>query len=347
MRFVSRLEKESIEVDLKRQARLSPEYTLSSESRGRLRDEPLSEWRTCFELDRDRIIHAHSYRSLRDKAQVHIFPQDQLLTTRLIHTEEVYQVAWSICNFLGLNTVLAEAIARGHDVGHAPFGHVGERKLTEIMRRYLCDQGYVFDHAKNSVYVLDNLERDGEGINMTYEVRDGIDRHSSKGASLDGEPDLPATAEGQVVRLSDKIAYTCGDLDDALRVNILSRSSLPQAELKLLGEMKKHWIGAMIHAVVESSIKEQQICFCGDVYEAFSSVRRFMYKNVYGVGVMEDEQRKAGGVIERVFDYIMDTQFKGLDQKTAARKTLDIVAGMTDVAIMRFEREKFVPKGLY
>lgn len=347
LKIIDRLAKEHNEVALVESGFLSPLYTLSSMSKGRQREESPSAWRTCFEIDRDRIIHSNSYRRLRDKAQVHILPKEQNLTTRLIHTEEVYQIADSICNFLGLNRTLAEAIARGHDLGHTPFGHVGESALTDIMRFYLKDESYVFDHAVYGLEVIGRLERDGRGLNATAEVRDGILNHSTGVSDLRDAKNTPFTPEGLVVLYSDKIAYTAGDLEDAMRVGILDRGSLPKAAMGVLGPGKPDWIRTMIDAVVESSVESQRVDFNGPRFEAFTDVRKFMYKKVYGGDYAKEQQIKSKRAMRLVFGHIMETRFSGLDQKSAAFKALDEVACMTDVSLTRYFKDKFLPREVY
>jgi len=344
---VDRVAKEQNEISLTLSGFLSPLYTLSSASKGRQREEVPSAWRTCFELDRDRIIHSNSYRRLRDKAQVHILPKEQNLTTRLIHTEEVYQIADSICNFLGLNRTLAEAIARGHDLGHTPFGHVGESALTEIMRFYLKDKDYVFDHAVYGLDVIDRLERDGRGINATVEVRDGILNHSTGVSDLRDAKNTPSTPEGLIVLYSDKIAYTAGDLEDAMRVGILDKASLPKTAMDVLGAGKPDWIRSMIDAVVESSVEFQRVGFHGPRFDAFTEVRKFMYKKVYGGDYAKSQQAKSKRAMRLVFDHIIETRFSDLDQRSAAFKALDEVACMTDVSLVAYLKENIIPSHVY
>lgn len=347
IQIIDRVAKERNEVALVGSGFLSPIYTLSSMSQGRQKEERPSSWRTCFELDRDRVIHSNSYRRLRDKAQVHILPKEQNLTTRLIHTEEVYQIADSICNFLGLNRTLAEAIARGHDLGHTPFGHVGESALTDIMQFYLKDKDYLFDHAVYGLHVIDSLERDGRGLNATAEVRDGILNHSTGVSDLRDAKNRPFTPEGMVVLYSDKIAYTAGDLEDAMRVGILDKGSLPKAAMDVLGLGKPEWIRTMIEAVVESSVESQRVDFHGPRFDAFTDVRKFMYKKVYGGDYAKVQQAKSKRAVRLVFDHIMETRFQDLEQRSAAFKTLDEVACMTDVSLVAYLKENIIPSHVY
>jgi dGTPase len=347
LRLITRKEKEEAERQLIRLGLLSPMYTLSSDSKGRARKERESAWRTCFERDVDRIIYSMAYRRMRNKTQVVLLPMDQHLTTRMIHTEEVYQVARGICSFLGLNRVLAEAIARGHDLGHTPFGHAGEEVLTEIIRELTGNKKYKFHHAKYGLEIVDRVEKNGRGLNLTYEVKDGIGKHSDGKKGLDAKVQLPATPEGRVARISDKISYVCSDLDDLLRVGVIKRSRIPKSALKLLGPRKSRWIGTLNRAVVGCSLATGDIAFYGDVYGAFEEIRQFMYDTAYGKGEMEKEFEKARETIRSVFMRVMETEFSGLDQKVAAFKALDVVACMTDQSILKYYVDNFVPRGPY
>jgi dGTPase len=327
---------------------------LSSRSKGRAKpedDENGDEWRTCFERDVGKIIHSMAYHRLRDKAQVVLLPVDPNLTTRLTHSEDVYQIAVGICSFLGLNEKLAEAIARGHDLGHTPFGHIGEDALTNIVRRILNDPRYVFHHARYSLEIVDRVEKDGRGLNLNYEVRDGILKHSAGASSLDCKADLPETYEGRVVRLADKIAYTFSDIDDAIRVGIIKESELPWSELALFGPRKSKWIGAANKAVVESSLEfddgVQDIRFRGRYFEAFEAIRSFMYRNVYGSERLSDERNKAKWIVEQVFERILESQPQTLDQNAAVLNTIDVVACMTDRSIVNYFQDNFVPRGQF
>jgi dGTPase len=347
LRLITREHKEDAEVALIGLGLLSPMYTLSSASKGRRFPEEPNNWRTCFERDNDRIIYSQAYRRLRNKTQVVLLPTEQHLTTRMIHTEEVYQVARGICSFLGLNQKLAEAIARGHDLGHVPFGHAGEKALTDIMQDVLGNQEYKFHHARYGLEIVDRVEKDGKGLNLTEEVRDGILKHTLGASGLSEAADLPITPEGRVVRLSDKIAYLCSDLDDAIRVGIIKEIDIPCVELDLLGPRKSKWIGSLNKAVVESSIEAGDISFTGEYFEAFETIRNFMYKRVYGSGRMEAEFVKAKKLVKLVFMDVLEKRFERLSREEAAKKTLDVVACMTDQSIVAYFNENFVPKQVY
>ncbi|MFH1063957.1 MAG: HD domain-containing protein [Candidatus Woesearchaeota archaeon] len=348
MKLITRKHKEDREQVLKLSGFLSEEYALSSETQGRRNpEERVSQWRTEYERDYDRIIYSEAFRRLRNKTQVVLMPLDQLLTTRMTHSYEVLQVALRNCSHLGLNETLAAAIALGHDLGHIPFGHAGESALTKIMKDLLHDPSYEFHHARYGLDIVDRVEKGGRGLNLTEEVRDGILKHSLGASGLDKDMDLPITYEGKVVRLADKLAYTCSDLEDALRLEMIRESDIPQAEFKLLGPRKSKWIGSLNRNFVEMSIAEGDICLKGDHLDAFEVLRSFMYKNVYGGGKLKAEFKKAKRMIELVFDHVMENRFSDLDQKEAAYKTLDVVAGMTDQSLLTYFQEEFVPQRVY
>lgn len=346
LRLITRLEKEQAEVLLLNAGLISPAYTLSSASRGRVNLEDPKQWRTCFELDRGRIVYSHAYRRLRDKAQVYMLPLEANLTTRLIHTEEVVQIACSIAGFLGLNKTLTEAITRGHDIGHTPFGHFGELVFSKIMQTYLGDPTYKFHHAKYGLEIVDRLEKDGKGLNLTYEVRDGILKHTLGSGSI-LSADKPFTLEGQIVMLADKVQYICGDIDDSVRIGALAESDLPQSALKRLGVTKSNRIATLITAIVDCSIKSDTINFCGEVYESFEEIRRYMYMNVYGGETVHAQQKIIGSAIERVFDHVMHEKYADLSQEDAVLRTLDDVACMTDVSLTQYCKQNFVPHSLF
>jgi len=229
---------------------LSPKACLSARSRGRLRPEQPHSIRTAFQRDRDRIIHCKSFRRLKHKTQVFLSPFGDHYRTRLTHTLEVSQIARTIARALRLNEDLTEAIALGHDLGHTPFGHAGEETLNELLPGGFC-------HYEQSLRVVDKLEYDGRGLNLTFEVRDGIYKHSKgRGEILDDDPEsMPATLEGQVVRISDVIAYVNHDLDDALRAGLLNEDSLPSRLVDVLGKLHATRIDRLVMDVVDSSLK--------------------------------------------------------------------------------------------
>jgi dGTPase len=348
VKLSTRQDKEDMEQFLYDNGYLWDRYTFSSKSRGRTRDEPEdNDRRTCFQRDVDRIVYSHAYRRLRSKTQAFLLPREPELTTRLIHTEEVTQIARGICYNLRLNHVLAEAIARGHDLGHTPFGHKGEEILTEIMSSLLDDPDYEFHHADYGLEIVDRVEKGGKGMNLTHEVRDGIQNHSIGRKKMDGAANLPYTAEGRVTMWSDKIAYVCGDLDDALRIGFMKRSEFPQSELNFLGEKKSEWINTCIHGLIHSTEKEGDIAFKGNHYEAFETIRQFLYNNAYGHRELKPQFDKAGEMMKLVFNHVMETQFRRFDQSDAAYKTLDVVACMTDRSIVRYMTDNYIPQGSF
>ena len=248
------------------EAYLSPYATLSKNSLGRLRDEEPCDIRPVFQRDRDRILHCKAFRRLKDKTQVFLAPEGDHYRTRLTHTLEVSQNARTIAKALRLNEDLAEAIALGHDLGHTPFGHAGERALNRV-----CPYG--FEHSEQSVRTVDVLEKDGQGLNLTFEVRDGIRNHQTKGN--------PATLEGKIVRLSDKIAYLHHDCDDAIRAGILKEEDIPKEIQEAVGRTTGERLDHFIHDIVTNSSGKNEICMSPAVGEGLKKLRAFLYVNVY------------------------------------------------------------------
>ncbi len=245
---------------------LSPYASLSQDTKGRDRWEPLCDIRPEYQRDRDRILHCKSFRRLKHKTQVFLAPEGDHYRTRLTHTLEVAQIARTIARSLRLNESLTEAIALGHDLGHTPFGHSGERVLNEI-----CEEGFV--HSNQSVRVVELLEKDGIGLNLTKEVRDGILNHRTSGR--------PSTLEGCIVRLSDKIAYINHDIDDAIRGRILVESDLPAEYTELLGGSVRDRLNNMIHDIISHSLDKPRIQMSPGMEEAMSGLRKWMFLNVY------------------------------------------------------------------
>ena len=244
-------------------------------TRGRLREEPECDIRTAFQRDRDRILHCNAFRRLKHKTQVFLSPEGDHYRTRLTHTLEVSQIARTIARALRLNEDLTEAIALGHDLGHTPFGHAGERALNEIY-----DGG--FRHYEHSLRVVDKLEKGGRGLNLTFEVRDGIFRHTT------GEQAV--TLEGRIVRLADKIAYLNHDIDDAVRAGVMAESDIPLDVRTTLGESKSKRIDTLVRSVIDNST--DTIAMALDVEQALSELNRFMFKNVYTNPVCKGEEKK-------------------------------------------------------
>jgi len=325
---------------------LSPCAALSADSRGRAVAESSDPVRTDYQRDRDRIIHlCRAFRRLAHKTQVFISPKEDHLRTRLSHTLEVSQIGRTIAKALCLNEELTEAIALGHDVGHTPFGHSGEAALDEAYRRY--DPEARSTHYEHSLRVVDELERDGAGLNLTYETRMGIVQHSKGEADLEAvlaEPDL--TLEAMVIRLSDRIAYLNHDLDDCLRMGVLRQDELPEDVLGVLGFRHSQRVGRMVTDVIGSSVDQAGISMSPEMMAATDSLRRFMFENVYLRPELMVEIKKVRGLVGGLFEVYM-TDDAALLEATGlvpdepgrrARAVTDYIAGMTD----RFARAQYV-----
>lgn len=324
-------------MELLERGNLSPYATLSENSKGREREEAQCDIRPVFQRDRDRILHCKSFRRLMHKTQVFLAPKGDHYRTRLTHTLEVSQNARTIAKALRLNEDLVEAIALGHDLGHTPFGHAGEHVLNEI-----CEDG--FKHNEQSVRVVEKLEKDGAGLNLTWEVRDGILNHQT---SL-----MPATLEGKIVRLSDKIAYINHDIDDAIRAQVLREEDIPMEYREVLGNTTRNRLNTFIHNIITNSQEKNDICMSEEVEYAMQGLRRFMFKSVYTNPVAKREEKRAMELVERLFCYYMEHveklpehYYKMLSKgEKQERVVCDYIAGMTDqYAIAKFE-EIFIPK---
>ena len=317
---------------------LSPYATLSKDSRGRDRAEEECDIRPVFQRDRDRILHCKAFRRLKQKTQVFLLPKGDHYRTRLTHTLEVSQNARTIAKALRLNEDLVEAIALGHDLGHTPFGHAGERALDEV-----CPLG--FQHNEQSVRVVERLEKQGEGLNLTWEVRDGILNHKSAGT--------PHTLEGQIVRLSDKIAYINHDIDDAIRGGVLKEEDIPKTYREILGNSTRVRLDTMIQNVIINSMDQPEIRMSPEVERATMDLRAFMFENVYKNPVAKGEEEKAINMVTNLYDYyrrhiqLLPDQFLEMLEEeggTPERIVCDYIAGMTDTyAIKKFE-EYFIPE---
>jgi dGTPase len=323
---------------------LHPNACFSSKSRGRQKKEKEGQLRTCFQHDRDRIIHSKSFRRLKHKTQVFLAPKGDHYRTRLTHTLEVSQIARTISRALRLNEDLTEAISLGHDLGHTPFGHAGEDILREIYPGG-------FDHYKQSLRVVEILERDGRGLNLTYEVRDGILKHSKGRGKIFTSSKRSETLEGQVVRISDVIAYLNHDLDDAIRAGVLKRSSIPR-ELRSIGNTPSKRIDKMVKDVIYGSLSSElkEVKVSEDMKGMIYALRDFLYKNVYESEESRSEFKKARKILSDLYSYYMqhtEEIFKEfpaemIDDKE--RMVCDFIAGMTDrFAIMMYE-QKFLPQ---
>lgn len=327
---------------------LHPRACLSSQSKGRLREEPEDEIRTCFQRDRDRIIHSKAFRRLKHKTQVFLAPKGDHYRTRLTHVLEVSQIARTIARALRLNEDLTEAIALGHDLGHTPFGHAGEAALREI-------HPGGFEHYVQSLRVVDVLEKDGKGLNLTIEVRDGIVKHSKgKGNIIPESPkDRAITLEGQIVRIADIIAYVNHDLDDALRAGVIKKSEIPSSVLKTLGETHSKRIDTAVKDVIKSSLKEDlvEIRMSAGISEAIYRLRDFLFERVYESELIMNEFRKTKKIIQELYAYYLehlDEVYRDIPQEKKQdkhRMVCDFIAGMTDrFALSTYER-LFLPQG--
>ena len=320
---------------------LSPYASMSQSSKGRSRQEAPCDIRPCYQRDRDRIIHCKAFRRLKHKTQVFLSPEGDHYRTRLTHTLEVSQTARTIARALRLNEDLTEAIALGHDLGHTPFGHAGEAALNEAIK----DKGYRFRHYEQSVRVVDRLEKNGKGLNLTWEVRDGIMNHGTKGN--------PSTLEGKIVRLSDKIAYLNHDIDDAIRADVLTEEELPKEYTNILGHSVRARINHMIHDIVANSLGKNEIIQSEDVAYAMAGLRTYMFEHVYKSNLVKAEEHKVARMLKDLYEYYLEhwtllpveyIRMITIDHEPKALVVCDYVAGMTDpYAIARFE-EIFVPK---
>jgi dGTPase len=300
---------------------LSPFAVRSYETRERTVVEDECRLRTPFQRDRDRIVHTKSFRRLKHKTQVFVAPRGDHFRTRLTHTLEACGISRVVARALRLNEDLTEAIALGHDLGHPPFGHTGEEALDAVVHERF---GRGFRHNEQSLRLVDVLERDGRGLNLTFEVRDGILNHTG--------PNEPATLEGRIVRIVDRIAYLNHDIDDAVRAGILSPGDLPAEEIALLGVTGSKRIDTLVHDLVETSAGTGAIGQGATVGEAMTSLRSFMFDRVYLRSADQDERRRAAEVVRRIAEHYLahpDELPPGRPGDLAERVT-DYVAGMTD-----------------
>ena len=327
------------ELEKQEHKRLNPLAAFSDRSKGRPRPEEEREEdvRTCYQRDADRIVHSKSFRRLMHKTQVFLQPEGDHYRTRMTHTIEVSRIARTITQALGLNEDLAEAIALGHDLGHTPFGHAGEDALSRCL-------GVPFNHNEQSLRVVDMLERDGMGLNLTHEVRDGILCHT-------GDP-WPSTLEGMVVRRSDQIAYVNHDIDDAIRAGILTNEDIPKHITDVLGKAHSARINTLVCDAINTSREAGTVMLSPDVDWALKELRAFMFENVYRNPVAKGQESKAKDMLQRLFEYYYKNPqelpedfhpqmtFDGLE-----RTVCDYIAGMTDnYAVDKFT-EIFIPMG--
>ena len=304
------------------------------ESAGRVRPEPPDGVRNEFQRDRDRIIHAKAFRRLMHKTQVFIAPDGDHFRTRLTHTLEMMQISRTIARALDLNEDLAEAIALGHDLGHTPFGHTGEEALS----RALAQHGRTFHHNEHSLRVVDHLERGGDGLNLTLEVRDGIRNHTGQG--------YPSTREGEIVRIADRIAYVNHDVDDALRAGIIRFEDLPAGPISALGERMSRRIDTLVRDMIYTSRLKREIALSDEGYAALMGLRGWLFENVYRGGGRSRENEKAARVVRELFEHFSrHKEERTRSDPDPVAETVDFVAGMTDRYALATYRKVFLPRG--
>jgi dGTPase len=329
---------------------LSPFAQKSCASRGRDRGEPLDQTRPIFQHDRDRILHSKAFRRLAGKTQVFLAPEGDHYRTRLTHTLEVSQIARTIARALRLNESLTEAIAMGHDLGHTPFGHAGERALAKLMPGG-------FHHGRQSVRVVEVLEHDGQGLNLTFEVREGILKHSKGKGDIIGQTgeDTAATLEGQIARIADIAAYVNHDLDDAIRGRIIGAGDVPADVVAVLGHTHSERIGRLVtDAVAASRLDEQRrMRLSGPALQALSTLRDYLYERVYGHPEIRQEFERAERVVSELWAYFHrhPDEFharhwpRGVpEDEDLSRAVADFITGMTDRYALRTYEECFLPR---
>lgn len=323
------------EIERREEEWLSPLAVRSLGSRGREREEEPDPLRTCFMRDRDRIIHSKSFRRLKHKTQVFLAPEGDHYRTRLTHTLEVSQISRTIARALRLNEDLTEAVALGHDLGHTPFGHMGEEAFRDLTPT-------PFRHNEQSLRVVERLEYGGKGLNLTWEVRDGILNHT-------GSSPLPATLEGRVVRIADRIAYVNHDIDDAIRAGILRAEELPASTRGVLGRHHAERIDTLVKDMVAESREAGDIRLSAEVDGALSELREFLFARVYIGSVAKQEEDKAITVLRSLFAFYLEHpeempgEFRTGEEDLRVR-VCDYVAGMTDRYAMRKYQENFLPR---
>jgi dGTPase len=326
---------------------LAPQASKSAASKGRVRKEQEDPIRPAFQRDRDRIIHTKAFRRLKHKTQVFFSPAGDHYRTRLTHTLEVAQIARTIAKVLHLHEELTEAIALGHDLGHTPFGHAGERVLSGLVPGG-------FNHYEQSLRIVDVLENNREGLNLTWEVRDGIARHSKgKHGMPVGAPSehRASTIEGQVARVADIVAYVNHDIDDAVRAGIISESSLPRDAVALLGHSPSERIGKLVTDVVHQSLAGglSEIRMSDPVLQSLTALRSYLFESVYENEVATAEFAKASGILGGLWEKVQQRPEDFLDLRTVeaegvAVATQDFLAGMTDRYAVRLFEQLFIPK---
>ena len=317
-------------------ATLSERAVLAAHTKGREREEEPHPLRTAFQRDRDRIVHAKAFRRLKHKTQVFIAPEGDHYRVRLTHTLEVGQIARTAARALGLNEDLTEAVALGHDLGHTPFGHLGEQALSPFL-------GRPFRHNEQSLRVVDHLEDEGRGLNLTWEVRDGVVNHT-------WSMPQPSTLEGQVVRFADRIAYVNHDIDDAIRAGVLDASELPSSAVDRLGRRHADRIDTLVNDLVSASEGAPEIRLRDDVASALDQLRDFLFDHVYLREGQAQEQQKAIGLVRALFSHYLDHPEDVPEEYHHApgdlpTRVADYIAGMTDRYALRAYEQLFLPRG--
>jgi dGTPase len=326
---------------------LAPQAAKAADSKGRLRPEPEDEVRPAFQRDRDRIIHCKAFRRLKHKTQVFFAPTGDHYRTRLTHTLEVSQIARTIAKVLRLHEELTEAIALGHDLGHTPFGHAGERVIDALMPGG-------FNHYEQSLRIVDQLENNGRGLNLSWEVRDGIAKHSKgkSGAPVGMSASLrSSTIEGQIMRVADLIAYVNHDIDDAIRAEILRADDLPAGPIAALGTTSSARIGTLVKDVVTETLAGEltEIRMSDGVLDALLALRSFLFDAVYENTIATAEFRKASDILSGLWEKVRERPVEFLDQHTIEHEgldaaTRDFIAGMTDRYAVRLFEQLYIPK---
>ncbi len=314
---------------------LSPLAAHAGRSKGRQREDIPCRYRTAFQRDRDRVIHCKSFRRLKHKTQVFLSPEGDHYRTRLTHTLEVSQIARTISRALRLNEDLTEAIALAHDLGHTPFGHAGERTLDQMMPGG-------FRHYEQSLRTVDRLENDGRGLNLTYEVRDGVLKHT--------RGDWAETLEGRVVRVADRVAYINHDIDDAIRAGVLTEEDVPADIRATLGDRRTTRIDTLVTSIVENS--GEVITMAPDVEQAYNALHEFMFDALYRNPIAKSEESKVTGLLSRMFEYFVQhpdsipDEFRMIcETEGAERAACDYIAGMTDNFALDVYHDLFIPRG--
>ena len=324
---------------------LVPQAARSAETRGRDREEPEDDLRPAYQRDRDRIIHCKAFRRLKHKTQVFLAPEGDHYRTRLTHVLEVTQIARTIAKSLRLNEVLTEAVGLGHDLGHSAFGHAGEAALNKLVRGG-------FDHYRQSVRVVEKLERDGRGLNLTVEVRDGILKHSKgeKGELLRRRPKARAlTLEGDIVRISDIIAYVNHDIDDGIRAGLLKENDIPREIRRTLGRTAGERIDHMVRDVISATLAcdYDAILMTPETLQALEELRAYMFEHMYLIPAVRSEFEKAQQTLTALFEHVVAHPEEFLDMRgdePVERLAIDFIAGMTDRYAINLYERLFVPR---